>query len=509
MSHYNEMDALPQELQYMVERELEPDERLLWVGQPAPAFFVGYSFAPVLIAIPFTLFSIFWMCGAAGFKIPEFGLQMIFPLFGVPFFLVGLAMFFSPLGVRYCLKKTVYAVTDHRAIIFAGTLFSTKIVSYESDELGKLHRKEKPNGLGDVLFGDTSSDSNHANQHQQVPGLIPTGGFVNIPFPKDVERLLKDLAAHVPKMEGANKTQEEEDRSQLAMPPILQQIGEAPREMPLSLWLQLRLCSVSASFVGWIFAWFGFGFALIPVGIIGLDDAVPRTWDDAGKGKITSVETTNFHVNDNTVYAYHFETVGDELEKIGGISYGYRGKYETGDEVPVEKAGNRYRLEGLTLTKGGGNVALIFLGAGSLFGIIGLCFPIYSWFAGGKAIRLVQYGTAVGAKFAGMSPTGTKVNAKPVMKVNFEYQADGETYTTSVYALDTSRLTDTKYKVVLYDPMQPERSVVPDGLPRGIYLDEMTGQFRTNPSRCVFPLLAAAIVCVELFAILVLAIRAI
>jgi hypothetical protein len=62
---------------------------------------------------------------------------------------------------------------------------------------------------------------------------------------------------------------------------------------------------------------------------------------------------------------------------------------------------------------------------------------------------------------------------------------------------------------VFYDPMQPDKSVVLDGLPIGIHLDEMTGQFWTNPLRCVFPLVMASIVCAEIVAIVVLAIKAI
>jgi len=95
------------------------------------------------------------------------------------------------------------------------------------------------------------------------------------------------------------------------------------------------------------------------------------------------------------------------------------------------------------------------------------------------------------------------------MKVDFEYQVDGETYTASVQALDTSRLTNAKVKVVLYDPMQPGRSIVLDGLPHGIHLDELTGRFWGNPLRCAIPLLAATIVCGEIIAILVMLVLAI
>ena len=291
--------------------------------------------------------------------------------------------------------------------------------------------------------------------------------------------------------------------------PVLQQLGAAPRDLPLAVHVYLRLCFYPTPLFGWFFAGFGLMFALIAVTLIGLDDVIPRNWTDAGKGKITNIEKSNATVNDRRIYAYHFETTDEGMEKISGISYGYNGKHKTGDEVSLQKAGTRYRVQGLTLVPGEWYFPAIFLGGGFLFGLIGLCFPVYSWFAAGKAIYLLRDGTATGARFRGMNPTGTKVNDNPMMKVDFEYQADGETYTVSAQALDTSRLTDTPCKAVLYDPMQPSRSIVLDSLPGGLYLDALTGRFGVNPLRCVLPLLAAAFVCGEMVAILVFVVRAI
>jgi hypothetical protein len=176
---------------------------------------------------------------------------------------------------------------------------------------------------------------------------------------------------------------------------------------------------------------------------------------------------------------------------------------------------NRGRIEGLTLTGVPWFFPLLFLGMGSLFGVIGLGAMMSAWFTGGNTIICLQDGIAITAKFIGMNPTsisvggGKRTQGKPVMKVDFEYQVDGETYTASAWALDTARLTDKKYKVVLYDPMVPKCSVVLDGLPSGIHLDESTEQFWTNPLHCVLPLLVTAVVVAEVVAIIVLTIRAI
>jgi len=311
---------------------------------------------------------------------------------------------------------------------------------------------------------------------------------------QEVERRLKDLGVTVP-----------QPFETLDDPPILHTLGHVPRDVPLSVRLYLRLGATSTQLPGLLFAGFGFIFALIAVGIMGLDDAIPRNWSDAGKAKITSVERTRFSINEESIYAYHFES---PEQQVVGVSYGYKGRYKTDDEVPLQKAGNRYRVQNLTLARGG-SLSLLFFGAGSLIGVFGLCFPIYSWFVGKKAIRLLREGTATKARHLATTPTNMRVNKQSVMKVNFEYQVDGETYTASATALDISRLTDSPCKVVLYDPMQPEKSIVLDGLPYGINIDELSGRFWVNPLRCMFPLLMATIVCSEIVAIVVLVIRAI
>jgi hypothetical protein len=420
MSEHNETHSLPLPLRDLMDRELEPDENLHWVGQPGMTFFLGISaFAPCLFAIPWTGFAVFWMYSAA-----RTGAPLFFVLFGLPFVLVGLAMLGSPLFTRRSLKNTVYAITDRRAIIIVKSFFSTKVVSVGPDELAGLQRKERANGTGDILFNGSDFTS------QQAPGTIPTNGFHSIPEVREVERLLKSIAAQATKDEETD-AQEPQPFHQLDDLPILHYLDSVPRDLSLSVRLYLRMCSTVMPLFGWFFAGFGLAFALFAIASSGPED-IEQNWD--------------------------------------GV--------------------------------------LIFIAFGSLFGIIGLCFPAYSWFTGGKAIRLLQYGTAIQARHLATSPTSMTVNDKPVMKVDFEYLVGSETYTASARALDVSRLTNAKCKVVIYDPMQPGRSIVLDGLPHGIQFDEWTGRFRVNPLCCVLPLLAATIVFGEIIAIIVLAILA-
>ena len=100
-----------------------------------------------------------------------------------------------------------------------------------------------------------------------------------------------------------------------SLSPVLQAIPLPPREMTLSARLYLRL---SSNFMfGWFVAGFGFIFALTAVGIMGLDDTIPRIWSKVGKAKITNIEDVFFFINNDKIYAYHFEAA-DPAGAVGG-----------------------------------------------------------------------------------------------------------------------------------------------------------------------------------------------
>ncbi len=181
--------TIPFDLQDKVDRELESGERVLWMAQPVPRCFTLMSTTAVLFAIPWTAFAVFWICGAAGFKLPDFnkGGFAFFPLFGVPFVLIGLGMLSTPFWT-YCLAlKTVYVVTERRAITFDGG-WSTTIRSHLPDQLQNIYRKERSDGTGDVILGQQIwSDSDGGRRTTDV-------GFLNIRDPKTVEQVLRKVA---------------------------------------------------------------------------------------------------------------------------------------------------------------------------------------------------------------------------------------------------------------------------------------------------------------------------
>ncbi len=143
---------IPRRLQEKVDHELESGERIVWIDMPIPRFFTPAATGAFLFGIPWTAFAVFWMCGASGFKIPDFreGFDL-FPLFGIPFVLIGFGMLSSPLWAYRKTFKTVYVITDRRAITFDGG-WSTTIRSHPPEKLQEIYRKEKRDGSGDVII---------------------------------------------------------------------------------------------------------------------------------------------------------------------------------------------------------------------------------------------------------------------------------------------------------------------------------------------------------------------
>jgi hypothetical protein len=150
-----DVSLLPSEVREAVLRELGPDEQLRWFGQPRSLGFLLGSIPAVLFGIPWTGFALFWTYGAAGFKIPDFSdpdPMMFFPLFGLPFILIGIGMLSSPLWALRRASRTAYFVTNKRAVIIDGGSRRT-IQSILPGGFGDIVRRERSSGRGDILFG--------------------------------------------------------------------------------------------------------------------------------------------------------------------------------------------------------------------------------------------------------------------------------------------------------------------------------------------------------------------
>ena len=196
------MQTLPVELENRVRAELQGKERLVWAGQPKPSRWMWSSVPIVLFGIPFTAFALFWISMASGLffgahEVHGHGqpdvfsaLFSCFPLFGVPFLIVGLGMLTSPIWMYRRAKKTCYALTDQRAIIWrSGWFGSVEVRSYRASELGKMTRRTFADGSGDLIFEEVVSVGQDSHGHTR--SYRTEHGFMGIENVRDVEDMIR------------------------------------------------------------------------------------------------------------------------------------------------------------------------------------------------------------------------------------------------------------------------------------------------------------------------------
>jgi hypothetical protein len=178
-------------LRPFVESELLAGEQLVWAAQPVPRGVTAGNVAIILFAIPWTAFAIFWTTMAFVGTRAETGhngfgaMSLCFPLFGVPFILIGLAMFASPLFVRRSLKRTVYAITNRRALVFSPTFVSgRRVQSFEPERLTSMERIERRDGSGDLIFEQFITRRGSGTQTTRR-------GFMSVPRVREVEETLR------------------------------------------------------------------------------------------------------------------------------------------------------------------------------------------------------------------------------------------------------------------------------------------------------------------------------
>jgi hypothetical protein len=180
---------IPPDLRTKVDNELAPGEHIEWIGVPRPHYFTPASTSAFLFAIPWTAFAIFWMSAASWGVSKSDGPAMTwaFPLFGLPFVLIGFGMLSTPLWTHHSARRTVYAITNRRAILVRGGR-TTTFRSFLPDRLHELQRRERNDGSGDVVFVSRFWTDSEGDRRTEETG------FMRIDNPKEVEDRLRHLA---------------------------------------------------------------------------------------------------------------------------------------------------------------------------------------------------------------------------------------------------------------------------------------------------------------------------
>jgi hypothetical protein len=145
-------------LENIFQEELLKDEKILWMGQPNPD--IKYTSMDWFL-IPFSImwggFAIFWELSALGIillaETNGADAPIIFPLFGIPFVIIGLYFIFG----RFIYKKwkkqrTYYAITNKRVLIITNTKNRNVEAEFISS-IPAINYSQKDSGAGSIRFG--------------------------------------------------------------------------------------------------------------------------------------------------------------------------------------------------------------------------------------------------------------------------------------------------------------------------------------------------------------------
>ncbi|MFW6117633.1 MAG: PH domain-containing protein [Thermoproteota archaeon] len=172
-------------------KRLRADEKVLWRGKPVMLPFIVPTLATIPVGLIFLGFAVIWMRGATSVGAPRF-----FPLFGLPFVLIGLGVTVGPSIwqlMRY--RNTEYVITDQRLITQTGAIgLDTRFV-----DLDKIQEVYVKIGVIDKLFGTGSIQVLTAGEvyvGRGRPSIRPSISALKEPY--EVQNILQEAISKTP-----------------------------------------------------------------------------------------------------------------------------------------------------------------------------------------------------------------------------------------------------------------------------------------------------------------------
>lgn len=145
--------------QALLERQIAPGERLLWSGRPQKLH--GPRGAGRLFAVFFLGFACFWELMALQTLTLGAGLfGILFPLFGIPFILVGIKLLFPQVGGPKP-EEIAYAITDQRVLVVT----RGRVSSWELDSIRGVEKRYYQDGTGDLILSNGQVETYYRNGH--------------------------------------------------------------------------------------------------------------------------------------------------------------------------------------------------------------------------------------------------------------------------------------------------------------------------------------------------------
>ena len=194
---------LPIEMHNAVTRELKSGEHVVWSGRPNAARATAKAFFIWFFAVPWLSISTVFF-GAALSKVVEallhgvakngsgtltLGMAFVFLIFSTPFMAIGLGLMYSPFYLRGQMGKTLYVITNQRALSLTFGR-SLKVTTLRPENIGKMEKKISPDGSGTLsIQTGTHKDSDGDKR-------IDTFEFAAVPDVSGAARAIDDLLSY-------------------------------------------------------------------------------------------------------------------------------------------------------------------------------------------------------------------------------------------------------------------------------------------------------------------------
>lgn len=194
-----------QAMEFPLERELAEGEELLWSGRPDPsrrALSAGPNVAFMVLACVFGVIGVLLPVAA---QIPSFIgigseaaaiISQVFYIIGGTFLFMAILFGIFAIAFRQPLRQMIYAITNQRVIILRRGATLT-VDSYARNDIGRITRRERPDGSGDLIFADARSPYGY-NYNSSAYGasngngtMFNAGRFTGIPNVRGTEHLLR------------------------------------------------------------------------------------------------------------------------------------------------------------------------------------------------------------------------------------------------------------------------------------------------------------------------------
>ena len=185
----------PDPLLPLLQKELDIGERLRWHGRPREGAIKWAAFGIWIFAIPWTAFALFWTYMAwSGVDTMGDGegpggiLKYAFPLFGVPFILIGLGMLLTPVLGLFSSSERIHGITDKRIITLTSAKGVVRVKSLQARHIGPIERWEGKQGRGKV------SIETHSRRDSEGVRKTETVTLIGIEDAARVEELVRALS---------------------------------------------------------------------------------------------------------------------------------------------------------------------------------------------------------------------------------------------------------------------------------------------------------------------------